>query len=316
MATAIVAEASKLARNIQNELVTPALIKGDKSPVTVADFAVQALVSYRLHHFLGDAAVLVGEENASALRTKDGCATLDVVTHFVRSAIPDATSDKVCLWIDRGGAVPADEFWTLDPIDGTKGFLRHEQYAIALACIESGTVRIGALGCPVLPADRGTRGMVLTAVRGEGSWLVPLDRMKATPQTLQVSSVSDPSQARLLRSVESGHTDIGGIDQLLNSLGATASPVPMDSQAKYAVLASGGGEIVLRMLSTDRPDYRERIWDQAAGSIIVEEAGGRVTDLDGKPLDFSHGRTLAANRGVLATNGHLHDAMLEALRTA
>jgi 3'(2'), 5'-bisphosphate nucleotidase len=68
------------------------------------------------------------------------------------------------------------------------------------------------------------------------------------------------------------------------------------------------------LLSAKKPDYREKIWDQAAGSLIVEEAGGWVTDLDGKPLDFTAGRTLADNRGILATNGHLHPAALEALR--
>ena len=87
----------------------------------------------------------------------------------------------------------------------------------------------------------------------------------------------------------------------------------MDSQAKYAVLAAGQGDVLLRLLSSSRPDYREMIWDQAAGSILVEEAGGRVTDLDGNPLDFAHGRTLATNRGVLATNGKLHDAILHGL---
>jgi 3'(2'), 5'-bisphosphate nucleotidase len=57
------------------------------------------------------------------------------------------------------------------------------------------------------------------------------------------------------------------------------------------------------------------VWDQAAGSIIVEEAGGRVSDLDGKPLDFSQGRTLDGSRGVLATNGHLHDSLLAGLKS-
>jgi 3'(2'), 5'-bisphosphate nucleotidase len=132
---------------------------------------------------------------------------------------------------------------------------------------------------------------------------------------LHVSDVSDPSRARLLRSVEKGHTDTGGIAELVKTLGIKADPVPMDSQAKYAVLAAGGGEALLRLLSPTRPDYREMVWDQAAGSIIIEEAGGRVSDLDGKPLDFSQGRTLAANRGVLATNGHLHDALLTGLKT-
>ncbi len=74
------------------------------------------------------------------------------------------------------------------------------------------------------------------------------------------------------------------------------------------------GSLYLRLLSPQKPDYREKIWDQAAGSLIIEEAGGWVTDLHGKPLDFTAGRTLALNRGVLASNGHLHPAAIGALR--
>jgi 3'(2'), 5'-bisphosphate nucleotidase len=88
----------------------------------------------------------------------------------------------------------------------------------------------------------------------------------------------------------------------------------MDSQAKYAVLAAGGADVLVRLMSPSRPDYKEMIWDQAAGSIVIEEAGGRVSDLDGRALDFSHGRRLERNRGILATNGRLHDTVLKALR--
>ena len=88
----------------------------------------------------------------------------------------------------------------------------------------------------------------------------------------------------------------------------------MDSQAKYAVLAAGGGELLLRLISEKAPDYKEKIWDQAAGLIVVEQAGGVVTDLDGKPLDFSQGRSLAQNRGVVVSNGLLHETVLAGLR--
>jgi 3'(2'), 5'-bisphosphate nucleotidase len=88
----------------------------------------------------------------------------------------------------------------------------------------------------------------------------------------------------------------------------------MDSQAKYAVLAAGAGDLLLRLLSARHPNYREKIWDQAAGALIVEEAGGRVSDLEGQPLDFTAGRTLARNRGLLASNGYLHAVALRAVQ--
>jgi len=80
------------------------------------------------------------------------------------------------------------------------------------------------------------------------------------------------------------------------------------------LLASGRGDLLFRLISSRAPDYREKIWDQAAGSLLVAEAGGRISDLDGLPLDFTMGRLLENNRGVVASNGHLHEAALKALR--
>src|SRR5262249_48985040 len=215
-------------------------------------------------------------------------------------------------------------FWTLDPIDGTKGFLRREQYAIALALVRKDKVELGALGCPELnfplPYREGlgegspqADGCICVAARNQGAWFQSLANSNEW-RKLDVSSRNQSSTARILRSVEKSHTNVDEISQLATKLRTTEPAVGMDSQAKYAVLAAGGGDIMLRLLSPSRPDYREKIWDQAAGSIVVEEAGGRITDLDGKSLDFSHGRALAKNRGVVATNGKLHDAVLSALR--
>lgn len=312
-AAEVVREAALLVRRVQGEMVGDALAKGDKSPVTVADFAAQAVVAKRLEKRFPGAA-LMGEESAVALRTPEGRPTLEQVAYFVRMAVPDATPAEICDWIDRGAAERRATTWTLDPVDGTKGFLRREQYAVALALIVDGIVQIGALGCPELNKERDGGGWLLVAERGKGAWGQSLDDAHSQWKQLRVSADGDVTRARLLRSVEKGHTDTGAIDKLNRALGIEADPVPMDSQAKYAMLAGGEGEVLVRLLSPSRPDYREMVWDQAAGSIIVEEAGGRVSDLDGKPLDFSHGRTLAANRGVLATNGLLHDALLGGLR--
>jgi 3'(2'), 5'-bisphosphate nucleotidase len=302
-----VREASILARRIQREMVTGALTKDDRSPVTVADFAVQALIARRLAEQL-PASTLIGEEASDSLRLEEGIATLDQVTEFVRSALPDATPEEVCGLIDRGSGEPGDTFWTLDPIDGTKGFLRREQYAIALGLVRNGEVDVGVLGCPELG-----EGCIVVASRGKGAWQRALGG-NSVWRRLKVSPRKDPATARILRSVEKAHTNVDDIGQLAARLGTTAPPVGMDSQAKYVALAAGDGDVLLRLLSPSRPEYREKIWDQAAGSIVIEEAGGRITDLDGKSLDFSHGRTLAKNRGVVATNGHLHEAVLKTLR--
>lgn len=310
-----VVKASLLVKTVQAEMVTPALTKDDHSPVTVADFAVQALVGHLLEEaYPGDA--MIGEEDSSSLREPEGIKTLERVTDFVSRFTSLTTSDTVCRWIDRGTAEIASRYWTLDPIDGTKGFLRSNQYAIALALVYNGQVQVGALGCPELSLP-GANGVVIISALGQGTWYTPLEEIRIGKSHFSqaiVSSQPDPSQARLLRSFESGHTNVSQIDILAEEMGIQAEPIRMDSQAKYAVLAAGMGEIYLRLLSRNRQDYHEKIWDQAAGSLIIEEAGGRVTDLDGKNLDFTQGRTLDSNRGICATNGVLHENTLAALK--
>ena len=317
-AIAAVREAAQLTRRVQQEMVSPALVKGDKSPVTVADFTAQAMIAKRLTEALPGAR-LVGEEDAGDLQaTDEGRDTLAQVQHFVQARVPGVTSEQVCDWIDIGNAPAEGSYWTLDPVDGTKGFLRGDQYAVALALVVDGVVQLGALGCPELVGggtpERGGAGSLLVAERGKGAWVATLEADDQHWSPLHVTDMADVKQTRIFRSVETSHTNAGQLTQLAGAMGVEAQPIPMDSQAKYAMLAAGGGEMLVRLISVKRMDYRERIWDQAAGSIVVEEAGGRVTDLDGKPLDFNHGTTLAQNRGVLATNGHVHDAALAALR--
>ena len=145
----VVRTGGRLAQRVQSGMALQGLTKSDFSPVTVADFAVQAVVARALQEaFPTDR--LVGEENADQLRDEDGAKTREVVAHYVRQAYEDAGEEDVCAWIDHGGGEPADRFWTLDPIDGTKGYLRGGQYATALALVEDGEVQLGVLGCPNL----------------------------------------------------------------------------------------------------------------------------------------------------------------------
>jgi 3'(2'), 5'-bisphosphate nucleotidase len=117
---------------------------------------------------------------------------------------------------------------------------------------------------------------------------------------------------RFCESVESGHSAHGDAAAVAGRLGITSPPLRMDSQAKYAVVARGDADIYLRLPTS--ADYREKIWDHAAGALIVAEAGGAVTDIQGRPLEFHHGRELVANRGVIVTNGRLHECVLGAVR--
>ena len=299
--------ASRVTRRLQAALGGAFLTKDDRSPVTVADYAAQALVSL----VLPSEDAIVGEETSPDLVTSEGREVMAKVTDAVRSELPGVAANQVGEAIDRcssaGGA--AGRFWVLDPIDGTKGFLRGDQYAIALGLLEDGEVVGGVLGCPNLPSTDG-RGCLFASARGRGAWELPLEEDGSAPRRIGVSSVADSAEAVFCESAVSMHSDRGGHAGVAERLGVTAAPVRMDSQCKYGAIGRGDASIYLRLPFS--ATYREKIWDHAAGFIVVTEAGGTVTDAFGRELDFSLGRTLETNRGIVATNGLLHRQVLAA----
>lgn len=310
-----VRRAARVCASVQKTLGSSTLTKEDRSPVTVADFGSQAVVCHALQEAFPEDPV-IGEEDSAALRLPENESVLAKVTEAAGQALPAAAPASVCAWIDRGNAVGySDRFWTLDPIDGTKGFLRGDQYVVALALIVEGELAVAAMACPNLPRDmRGgpEKGVVFAACRGGGAFQAPLaDAAPAALQPVRVRTVATGAQARLCEPFESQHGSRRDVAAIADRLGVEAPSLRMDSQAKYGVLARGEADIYLRL--TSRSGYIENIWDHAAGALVVEEAGGTVTDAAGRPLDFRRGARLDRNAGIVATNGLLHDAVLDAL---
>ncbi len=303
LAVSAVREAALVTTRLQRGEVET-IKKRDLSPVTLADVAAQIVVAHRLK---SSGLPIMGEEGIESART-----LMDSLLELLRPTHPELDEEEIAHLLKRPAQGSA-RFWTLDPIDGTKGFLRDANYAIALALLEEGTVKLGVLGCPRLSLSNFEgEGVVAAAELGGGSWVSPLDSPERW-EPLRCSSESETSGVRLLCSVEAAHTNHGKTDSLLSRLGSTRPRVGLDSQAKYVKLAAGEAELLLRLPNPKTPDYREKIWDHAAGKIVLEEAGGQLTDIHGTRLDFSMGSTLARNLGILATNGKVHDATLKAL---
>ena len=129
---------------------------------------------------------------------------------------------------------------------------------------------------------------------------------------MNVTATDNPVSARFCESVESGHSSHDWSGQIASDLGITRDPFRIDSQCKYLAVARGDADIYLRLPT--RQGYQEKIWDHAGGVLLVEEAGGRVTDIHGRTAEFNHGPTLAANEGMVVTNGRFHDAVVDAVK--
>ncbi|MFO1435428.1 MAG: inositol monophosphatase family protein [Gammaproteobacteria bacterium] len=267
-AISAVREACAITRGIQRELIAGHVLhKDDRSPVTVADFAAQAIIAQRLYqrdHKL----VLVGEESSAMLRNAERADLRRMLVERLRPHWPDVREDDVIGAIDIGTQAPDRSFWTLDPIDGTKGFMRNGQYAISLAFIVDGLVRFGVLGCPNLSADferpfddPDPHGLIVYAARGEGCWSLNASDVRAEVSRV-IYRAADDGAFRICGSAASGHSDQQAAARVIAALGG-ANKQHLDSQAKYAVVARGQADAYLRIpvSSTDR----EYIWDHAPG---------------------------------------------------
>jgi 3'(2'), 5'-bisphosphate nucleotidase len=301
--------ASALAQDIER---VASISKDDKSPVTVADFAVQAIVGLRLRDCVFSD--MVGEEDSSRLRTDEFLR--GEVLSAVRVVVPDASEDDVLDAIDSGNheGGPSGCFWTLDPIDGTKGFLRGGQFALALALINDGVVELGFLGLSHWGIHRDPSGAtvqppgsICMAVRGAGArgWAIG-DEDNAID--LKVADWKNDSILRTCESVESGHSSHDASSSIVQIF-AGHEAIRLDSQTKYAVVASGAADAYLRLPT--RAGYVERIWDHAAGALVATESGAIVSDIHGQELDFSCGRGLEHNRGVICTVPGAHQRIIE-----
>ncbi|BAU10096.1 3'(2'),5'-bisphosphate nucleotidase [Leptolyngbya sp. NIES-3755] len=297
IAIAAAKQAASLCESVRHSLEFSSVDKPDRSPVTIADFAAQAIICNQLNQIFPKDAI-VAEESAALLYNAP--TQLAKVTELIQTLIPDATSNQVTAWIDLGQGKVGERFWTLDPIDGTKGFLRGDQYAIAIALIESGEVKLGVMACPAFD-----EGCLFVAIRGQGARRISLNTGESQP--IRVASGSC-----LAESVETSHGDPERQRSIAELAGMTMT-FQMDSQAKYGAIASGHAALYLRLPWAQNPNYRENIWDHAAGAIIVEEAGGCVTDTNGQPLNFSIDAQLIENRGIVASNGTIHTAVLKAI---
>eukprot|EP01102_Stenamoeba_stenopodia_P008807 TRINITY_DN2573_c0_g1_i1.p1 TRINITY_DN2573_c0_g1~~TRINITY_DN2573_c0_g1_i1.p1 ORF type:complete len:500 (-),score=139.05 TRINITY_DN2573_c0_g1_i1:115-1614(-) len=307
-----VQKACKIAQLVYDSLVSQEVItKNDKSPVTIADFSVQAVINTEIKKVFPDDPI-VAEEHSRDLQNADIKAKVVRIVNSIAPP-PGATEEEVLRAIDFGvhEGGPTGRFWVVDPIDGTAGFLRGGQYAVCLALIENGEVVLGVLGCPNLPQKgKEANGCIFFAEQGRGAYSIALTESKDSP--VHVSPITDVKQASFCESVESGHSSHSDAADIASILGITAPPVRMDSQCKYAAIARGDASIYLRLPTS--ATYEEKIWDHAAGWLIVREAGGEVTDITGKPLNFSIGRTLKENKGVVATNKKIHAKVIETVQ--
>lgn len=216
------------------------------------------------------------------------------VERAVRERLSEARPGDVVVGEEYGGAeeVGSRRRWIIDPIDGTKGYVRGlPVWGTLLALEEDGELVVGVVSAPAL-------GRRWWASRGQGAYVA--DGLSDEPRRIHVSGVRDLADAQVSFGDFEGWEQIGRLDAMLDLCRKCWRVRGMGDFWSYMLVAEGAAEIAL--------DPIVSLWDMAAQQVIVEEAGGRQSDLSGA-------RDPGGGSGV-ATNGVLHEATLAILGRA
>lgn len=312
------------------------LEKEDQTPVTTADLGAQALIISALHgafpndSFLGEESAKLLRENA---RLSKSAWLLVSSTHLQDKdseellASPKSEEEMLDL-IDLGGNGQGGRHgrvWILDPIDGTLAYMRNQQYAVCLCLIVDGEQAVGVLACPNMSLDSGRisedsiakegNGYLLSAVRSQGSFIRPLTWGKLNQPSPVKLERPTPALKDLLIVESLANTSMNHEKhkRVAEKLGARWPGTDLWSlQIKYVALAVGGHDAVIRIPKKDW--HRTCVWDHAGGHLIYEEAGGKVTDMNGKKIDFGAGRRCYNNIGNVLAPLSVHEDILKVVR--
>ncbi|KAK9936238.1 hypothetical protein M0R45_013088 [Rubus argutus] len=319
----VVETASKLCVEVQSSLNSSGrriLEKNDQTPVTVADFSVQALISLELGRRF-PSIPLVAEEDSASVRANN------LVEPVVKAVVDKAsvgetplTAENVMEAIDRGGpeaftfgTQPAT-YWLLDPIDGTRGFVEGNKalFVVGLALVVAGEIVLGVMGCPHWQEDLSNKSI---------SEVMEDKSIASESGLLMVSHIGcGTASGMLLYHRESEEwealppsaffTSTTNADSVGDGQVLVLKPC-CGSLCKYLMVASGRGSVFIQR----QKDKVIKAWDHAVGIICVLEAGGKATDWEGNQVDLAADeagrRNIYPSGGFLVTNGKLHNQLLE-----
>jgi histidinol-phosphatase len=206
------------------------------------------------------------------------------VEDSVREILAELRPDDAVLGEERGGSIGEGRTWVLDPIDGTKNFLRgNPVWATLIALVDGGVPVVGVVSSPAMPRR-------WFASAGGGAWL--------GERRLRVSGVAELPDAYLSTTDLGSWVEYHSREAYVSLVDACWESRAFGDFWQYVLVAEGALDLALDPVANP--------WDLAAVQVIVTEAGGRFTDLTGRP-GFAHGNGIASN-------GLLHDAALSVLQ--
>lgn len=291
LALQLAKEGIRISQWFQNENFD-VIQKGDDTPVTYADLAVQTYIISRIkENFPHDK--IIAEEDDVYMNDD----TKVIISECFSELGIDVVNVRELLNY-RGK--PAERKWTIDPIDGTQGFIEGLVYAVGIGLMEGNVPKMCAIGVPNYKDDQ--TGLFYTE-EGQGSMAAigngPFHKIE----------VSDRSQLDEITFCQSLHYDKPWVSEFADNV-HIPNRIKMDSMAKFCMIADGKADLYIKPVD---PDHSFS-WDYLPGDLLIREAGGMVTDNNNLSIKFDNKLCKWSEPAIIASNGVIHEEVLKILK--
>ena len=268
--------------------------KEDESPVTLADYASQLFIVKKLKEKFPNDQILAEESYNSHIDNN----VQKIIKRCYRSLELDVVEDIERILNYRGPYSPRQ--WTVDPIDGTKGFQKNLSYAVGIGFMINSELIAAAIGVP----NYNEKGRALfIAEKNQGT------RVSYGEEDFIPISVTDKKNIKKAKMCHSLHYDEPWVIKFAH-IAEINKFIQIDSMAKFCMVADGTVDLYIKPLDKNRSFS----WDFLPGTLIVNEAGGIVSDLKGNNIKFNNEKCIISAPGLVASNGILHKEILKSLK--
>ncbi len=294
LAVELVKQASKITEWFRTKNYS-SFIKKDDSPVTLADFASQIFIISNIKKYFPEDQI-IAEEESSVFLDSDAESIIKRCYTSLNITLEENLKETLNY---RGSS--SKRQWTVDPIDGTKGFQKSLAYAIGMGFMVQAKPTICAIG---VPNYKNTSLTIFSAEKNHGA------KVSYGGQNFTKISVSNKNEIKKFRICHSLHYNKPWVLDFARSLGVS-NFLPLDSMVKLCMVADGSAELYIKPMNM----LRSFTWDFLPGELLVKEAGGMISDIRGNPIQYVNDKCKITAPGLIASNGIRHEELLSALKS-
>ena len=267
--------------------------KEDDSPVTIADYATQIYIINKIMEQFPDDQIIAEEDESSFID--------DIAKRSINSCY-EALNIGGNINIEKS-LMKNDKYskrqWTVDPIDGTKGYQEGLSYAIGIGLMINSDPKICAIA---VPNYKKFGKAIFISEKDKGS------KFATNTSEFKPIKVSHQSQLKQAKLCHSLHYDEPWVMDFATRAEIT-NFIQIDSMAKFCMIADGTADLYVKPMNKSR----SFAWDFLPGILLVQEAGGTVTDLRGNKIEFNNDKCIVSTPGLIASNSIIHDDIIAKL---